>query len=166
MFEYDGQLVEEMPIELAYERAMKTWAKWVRTNVNPKKTTIFFRSISTEHKGEHWCYNSTQPIIDDSYTSLFPKLLIEIIERQIEEMNKKKRVVKYLNITKLSGHRQDAHPSIYRSSTWKIYIQKYKRLIPSYADCSHWCLPGLPDTWNRLLYASLFFDTQADLSIS
>ncbi|PPD70897.1 hypothetical protein GOBAR_DD32223 [Gossypium barbadense] len=22
-------------------------------------------------------------------------------------------------------------------------------------DCSHWCLPGVPDTWNELLYASL-----------
>ncbi|KAG6505065.1 hypothetical protein ZIOFF_037413 [Zingiber officinale] len=24
-----------------------------------------------------------------------------------------------------------------------------------FADCSHWCLPGLPDTWNELLFASL-----------
>ncbi|BAT96103.1 hypothetical protein VIGAN_08298600 [Vigna angularis var. angularis] len=22
-------------------------------------------------------------------------------------------------------------------------------------DCSHWCLPGVPDTWNELLYAQL-----------
>ncbi|KAK9922706.1 hypothetical protein M0R45_031158 [Rubus argutus] len=26
----------------------------------------------------------------------------------------------------------------------------------SSTDCSHWCLPGLPDTWNDLLYAALF----------
>jgi hypothetical protein len=23
-------------------------------------------------------------------------------------------------------------------------------------DCVHWCLPGVPDTWNELLYALLF----------
>ncbi|KAK7364550.1 hypothetical protein VNO80_13287 [Phaseolus coccineus] len=22
-------------------------------------------------------------------------------------------------------------------------------------DCSHWCLPGVPDTWNVLLYDAL-----------
>ncbi|CAK9160625.1 unnamed protein product [Ilex paraguariensis] len=27
----------------------------------------------------------------------------------------------------------------------------------SYADCVHWCLPGLQDTWNELLFAKLFY---------
>jgi hypothetical protein len=22
-------------------------------------------------------------------------------------------------------------------------------------DCSHWCLPGIPDSWNELLYSTL-----------
>jgi hypothetical protein len=22
-------------------------------------------------------------------------------------------------------------------------------------DCSHWCLPGVPSTWNQLIYAAL-----------
>jgi hypothetical protein len=25
----------------------------------------------------------------------------------------------------------------------------------TYADCIHWCLPGLPDTWNHFLYAHI-----------
>ncbi|MCE7766848.1 hypothetical protein GQL56_29935, partial [Pseudomonas putida] len=25
------------------------------------------------------------------------------------------------------------------------------------ADCTHWCLPGLPDTWNQLFYTALFY---------
>ncbi|KAM0902155.1 hypothetical protein ACQ4PT_019484 [Festuca glaucescens] len=29
-------------------------------------------------------------------------------------------------------------------------------------DCSHWCLPGVPDTWNELLYA-LFMRRQMKL---
>ena len=24
-------------------------------------------------------------------------------------------------------------------------------------DCLHWCLPGVPDTWNELLFAQLLF---------
>jgi hypothetical protein len=24
-----------------------------------------------------------------------------------------------------------------------------------YLDCSHWCLPGVPDSWNELLYAQI-----------
>ncbi|KAK9676980.1 hypothetical protein RND81_11G113800 [Saponaria officinalis] len=161
LFQYEGELIKEMPIELAYERGMRTWAKWVEKNVDPKKTTVFYRSISPEHKREQWCYNVTQPIMDESYESPFPKSLIDIVEDQILGMR-----VKYLNITKMSSYRRDAHPSVYRSRKWTIYTTKYQRLLRSYADCSHWCLPGLPDTWNRLFYASLFFYSSDDLSIS
>ncbi|XP_021842520.1 protein trichome birefringence-like 36 [Spinacia oleracea] len=164
---YKGQLLEEMPVEVAYERGMKTWAKWVEKNVDSTKTKVFFRSVSAQHNGRRGCYNVTWPIIIDEdhqgYINHFPKQLITKIENVINGINKVK--VNYLNITKLSEYRIDAHPSLYRSSwKWKLYTTKYKRLIPSYADCSHWCLPGLPDTWNRLLYASLFFDTSRNTS--
>ncbi|KAH9602123.1 hypothetical protein KSS87_020996 [Heliosperma pusillum] len=164
LFQYDGKLTEEMPIELAYERGMKTWAKWVEKNVNPEKTAVFFRSISPEHHREQWCYNVTQPTMDESYKSRYPDSLVNIVEGIIKGMRKLQ--VKYLNITKLSSYRRDAHPSVYRSLNWKIYTTKYKRLVQSYADCSHWCLPGLPDTWNRLLYTSLFFNSSGHMSTS
>ncbi|KAK4406930.1 protein trichome birefringence-like 6 [Sesamum angolense] len=41
-----------------------------------------------------------------------------------------------------SHFRPDAHPSIYGR----------KSVNPGVEDCSHWCLPGVPDTWNELLY--------------
>lgn len=53
-----------------------------------------------------------------------------------------KTQVYLLDITFLSQLRKDAHPSAYSGQH------------PG-NDCSHWCLPGLPDTWNQLLYASL-----------
>ncbi|KAL9244462.1 hypothetical protein vseg_018237 [Gypsophila vaccaria] len=164
LFQYEEKLIDEMPIELAYERGMKTWAKWVESNVDSKKTTVFYRSISPEHKGGQWCYNVTLPITDESYESSFPRSLIDIVENLINGMSKLR--VKYLNITKMSSYRRDAHPSVYRTSKWEIYTTKYQRLLQSYADCSHWCLPGLPDTWNRLLYASLFFYSSDNLSSS
>ncbi|CAO2814530.1 unnamed protein product [Amaranthus hypochondriacus] len=159
LFEYKGNLTKEMPIELAFKRGMKTWAKWTVKNIDPNKTSVVFRSISAEHKMRQynqWCYNVTQPMKDDeSYVSVYPKSLIQIIENMINEIRKPK--IKYLNITELSEYRIDAHPSVYRSIHWKNIAHNFESVL-RYADCSHWCLPGLPDTWNRLLYASLFFN--------
>ncbi|XP_021842453.2 protein trichome birefringence-like 38 [Spinacia oleracea] len=156
--EYKGKLIEEMPIEQAYEIGMKTWATWIEENVDPKKSNVFFRSISAEHKTKTpktWCYNKTQLALDQSKASVYPNSLVDIIERLIKSFTKSQ--VKYLNITKLSRYRIDAHPGIYRYKDWKDLTRKTKDIVSLRPDCSHWCLPGLPDTWNRLLYASLFF---------
>ncbi|XP_021753682.1 protein trichome birefringence-like 43 [Chenopodium quinoa] len=160
LFEYEGKLVEEMPIELAYERAMTTWSTWINSNVDSNNTSVYFRSLSAvHHSSDDWCYNATQPLEEDSLKSVAQRsdILLPVIKKVIEGVNNIQ--VKYMNITKLSQYRRDAHPSIYRSSQWKVMIKKFENSLTGYADCSHWCLPGLPDTWNRLLYASLFFNT-------
>ncbi|GKG44647.1 trichome birefringence-like protein 2, partial [Tanacetum coccineum] len=56
-----------------------------------------------------------------------------------------KTPVIYLNISKLTDYRKDGRPSIYR--TWG----KSKKQVAAQQlqDCSHWCLPGVPDTWNE-----------------
>ncbi|TQE03104.1 hypothetical protein C1H46_011275 [Malus baccata] len=48
-----------------------------------------------------------------------------------------------LDITLLSQLRKDGHPSVYGLDG------KHGN------DCSHWCLAGVPDSWNELLYAIL-----------
>ncbi|PPD99881.1 hypothetical protein GOBAR_DD03061 [Gossypium barbadense] len=48
--------------------------------------------------------------------------------------------VKLLDITALSDLRDEAHNSYYGKKS---------------PDCLHWCLPGVPDTWNELLSAQL-----------
>ncbi|KAJ6412348.1 hypothetical protein OIU84_005412 [Salix udensis] len=54
-----------------------------------------------------------------------------------------------LNVTGMSARRKDGHPSVY-------YLGP-SRGPPSllHQDCSHWCLPGVPDSWNELLYTPL-----------
>lgn len=146
-----------MEIESAFNMGIRTWANWIDRNVDISKTTVFFRSISPEHKGKQWCYNRTQPIMDESFVYAFPQQLKEIVERTIGGMT---TPVRYLNITKLSEYRRDAHPAIYARKQEKLLITQ-QQLHP---DCSHWCLPGLPDTWNRLLYASLLLDNSEDSS--
>ncbi|PHT76708.1 hypothetical protein T459_20230 [Capsicum annuum] len=156
LFEYKGRLVDDLKLESAFEEAMKTWADWIDQNVNLTKTTVFFRSISPEHKGQNGCYNKTQPITDTSHVTPLPESVMEITDRTLSKM----RVpVRYLNITKLSKYREDAHPSIYAKKTG---LASMKRKLKPPSDCSHWCLPGLPDTWNRLLYVSLVLDHPTD----
>lgn len=68
-------------------------------------------------------------------------------------MSRMKTPVIYLNISRLTDYRKDGHPSVYRVR----YDTEEERMaaVATKQDCSHWCLPGVPDTWNELLYASL-----------
>jgi hypothetical protein len=47
-----------------------------------------------------------------------------------------------LDFTYLSQLRKDAHPTKYDGGVFG-------------GDCTHWCVAGLPDTWNVLFYAAL-----------
>lgn len=52
-----------------------------------------------------------------------------------------------LNVTQMTALRKDGHPSLY-------YLGPAGGLAAIHRqDCSHWCLPGVPDAWNELLYA-------------
>ncbi|KAJ7980336.1 Protein trichome birefringence [Quillaja saponaria] len=100
-------------------------------------------------RGGQWnsggnCDGETHPITNVSYLGPYPWMM-SILETVIAEM---KTPVFYLNITKMSDYRKDGHPSIYRQPG----MRKGPRM---FQDCSHWCLPGIPDSWNELLYATL-----------
>ncbi|CAI5482284.1 unnamed protein product [Closterium sp. Yama58-4] len=51
--------------------------------------------------------------------------------------------VQLLNITALSAMRPEAHLSRWYDKDGKA---------PGQQDCVHWCLPGVPDAWNELLF--------------
>ena len=70
----------------------------------------------------------------------------QYISDVIKQMTYGNWKVQLLNITYLTEFRKDGHPSRHREPG-----------TPGNApqDCSHWCLPGIPDTWNELLYAHL-----------
>lgn len=75
----------------------------------------------------------------------------QVIQATLRSM---KSPVRLLDISALSALRKDAHPSVYSGD-----LSPAQRANPGggSADCSHWCLPGLPDTWNQLFYALLFY---------
>ncbi|CAE5962739.1 unnamed protein product [Arabidopsis arenosa] len=139
----------------AYKRALITWAKWVDKNIDRSQTHVVFRGYSVTHfRGGPWnsggqCHKETEPIFNTRYLAKYPSKMkaLEYILRDTM-----KTPVIYMNISRLTDFRKDGHPSIYRM----VYrTEKEKREAVSHQDCSHWCLPGVPDTWNQLLYVSL-----------
>ncbi|KAE8806031.1 hypothetical protein D1007_17817 [Hordeum vulgare] len=139
----------------AYRKALTTWAKWVDKNIDPARTQVVFRGFSLTHfRGGQWnsggrCHRETEPIFNHTYLTEYPERM-RILEKVMSRM---KTPVIYLNISRLTDYRKDGHPSVYRVR----YATEEERMAAAATkqDCSHWCLPGVPDTWNELLYASL-----------
>ena len=52
----------------------------------------------------------------------------------------------------MSALRKDGHPLVY---TRKMDQEQKQYPGDFTSDCSHWCLPGVPDTWNEMLSALL-----------
>ena len=95
-------------------------------------------------RGREWnqpkknCNGELEPLSGSTYPAGAPPE-VGVVIRVLSTI---KKPVYLLDITTLSQLRKDAHPSAYNGDH-------------SGNDCSHWCLPGLPDTWNQLLYAAL-----------
>ncbi|CAA2994965.1 trichome birefringence-like 36 [Olea europaea subsp. europaea] len=140
---------KDMNPMVAYEKGLLTWANWIDLNLDPRKTRVFFRSMSPRHNRENgWkCYNQREPIGYFSHPHVPEQLLV------LREVLKRMRFPVYLqDITTMSAFRRDGHPSIYA----RALGEKAKREMGGYSsDCSHWCLPGVPDTWNEILNAML-----------
>ncbi|KAM6541452.1 hypothetical protein CsatB_005899 [Cannabis sativa] len=144
-YQEGGQVYPRLDVSTAFRKALTTWASWVDTHINPRKTRVFFRSSAPSHfSGGQWnsgghCNKATKPLTEISSTFVSDKNVV--VEEVIKQM---KTPVTVLNITGLSQYRIDGHPSVY--GTRRSNSQ----------DCSHWCLPGVPDSWNEILFAYLY----------
>ncbi|KAM5559069.1 protein trichome birefringence [Rosa sericea] len=144
----------ELNVLEAFRKALTTWSRWVDASVDTGKSMVFFRGYSASHfSGGQWnsggqCDSETLPIFNETYLRPYPPKML-VLEKVLKNM---KHHITYLNITRLTDFRKDGHPSIYR----KQNLSPAERKSPkSFQDCSHWCLPGVPDAWNEVLYAEL-----------
>ncbi|KAG6429038.1 hypothetical protein SASPL_107077 [Salvia splendens] len=154
-YQEGSHVYSDLDVHEAFRKALTTWGRWVDSNVNPKKSLVFFRGYSASHfSGGQWnsggqCDHETEPIKNDTYLAPYPSKMT-VLEKVLKGM--KKTQVTYLNVTRMTDYRKDGHPSIYR----KQHMSDEEKIKPlHFQDCSHWCLPGVPDTWNEILYAEL-----------
>ncbi|OMO91811.1 hypothetical protein COLO4_18077 [Corchorus olitorius] len=118
--------------------------EWVNSQL-PKHPhlKVFYRSISPRHfvNGD-WntggsCDNTTPMSIGK-----------EVLQEESSDHSAASAVrgtgVKLLDITALSQVRDEGHISRFSITA-----------TPGVQDCLHWCLPGVPDTWNELLFAQI-----------
>ncbi|KAK9688729.1 hypothetical protein RND81_09G006900 [Saponaria officinalis] len=147
-YELGGKLIKGMDHMKAFEIALQTWAKWVDSNIDSSKTQVFYQGVSAVHmNGSDWgeprarfCRGQTRPVEGPVYAGgRHPGE--DVVQSVLSQM---KKPVHLLDITLLTQLRKDGHPSIYAGGG------------PKLLDCSHWCLPGAPDTWNQLLYNIVF----------
>ncbi|KAK7243405.1 hypothetical protein RIF29_38200 [Crotalaria pallida] len=137
-----NKIVKDMDRMEAFKMALTTWAKWINTEVDLRKTKVLFQGITPQHyHGKEWnepevtnCAKETQPLKGSTYPIGLPPAS-HVLQGVLNKMTKP---VHLLNITILSQLRKDAHPSSYNG---------FKGM-----DCTHWCVAGLTDTWNELLY--------------
>lgn len=118
--------------------------------------------ISSNTRSADWgnekgikCFNETKPITKKRHWGTGSDK--RIMRAVADVVGRMKTPVTLINITQLSEYRIDAHSSIYTESGGRLLTDEEKEDPLHYADCIHWCLPGVPDTWNRILYAHLLF---------
>ncbi|XP_041989601.1 protein ESKIMO 1-like isoform X1 [Salvia splendens] len=161
-FDKGAMEYDEVERPVAYGRVLRTWAKWVDKNINPNRTKVFFMSMSPLHiKSLDWnnpdgikCAKETSPILNTTMPLNVgtDRRLLRIAANVTKSM---KVGVNFVNITKLSEYRKDAHTSVHTIRQGKMLTEEQQADPATYADCIHWCLPGLPDTWNEFIYARI-----------
>ncbi|KAG2619860.1 protein trichome birefringence-like 33 [Panicum virgatum] len=150
--------------EEAYGMAFRDMLQWVRDNMDLNTTRVFFTSMSPTHqKSQDWgdaaggnCYNETAMISEAGYWGSDGRRSVMRVIREILDGDGADVPLTFLNVTQLSMYRKDAHTSIYKRQ-WSQPTAEQLADPKTYADCVHWCLPGLQDTWNELLYSKLFY---------
>jgi len=119
------------------------------------------------HRGGDWktggfCHLETLPDLLSPQESLRNSFEYTTFIHALSQLSNKSKArnMSLLNVTGMTSRRRDGHLSLY-------YLgPKVGPVSPHKQDCSHWCLPGVPDSWNELLYAILLKQELAQEKIS
>lgn len=145
----------EMEVDTAYNKSLATVLDWIHREVNTSKTHVFFRTYAPVHfRGGDWrtggsCHMETLPELGSSLVPPQTWARYNILGNILSSHSNASKLgtVDLLNVTVMTLRRKDGHSSLY-------YLGPKVGPAPVHRqDCSHWCLPGVPDTWNELLYA-------------
>lgn len=155
-FMVGDRLNKSMDIKEAFRLSLETVRDWELRSAQCSKRYFFFRSYSPSHYSNGtWntggsCAGQQDPLTasttttnrwDEEYS-----WINVMIAKTTERMRTSGRKARFLNITHMTQLRPDGHPSRHREPGTPPDAPE---------DCSHWCLPGIPDAWNEVLYAHL-----------
>lgn len=154
-FQEGVEVKMEMSVESAYRRSIMKVVDWLSSEVNMSKTQVFFRSFAPVHfRGGDWrtggsCHLETLPDLRSTSVSSETATQLRIVSEGFSELmnTSHSRKLDFLNVTMMSSQRKDGHASLYYLGPPTGPAALHRQ------DCSHWCLPGIPDSWNELLYA-------------
>ncbi|XP_075653038.1 protein trichome berefringence-like 7 [Castanea sativa] len=139
-FQVGNSLNLAMPVNSGFKRALESWASWAETMINTNRTRVFFRTFESTHwSGKKWnaCKVTQRPWskTNGRERSSVSEIIIKVV--------KKMRIpVTLMHVTPMCAFRSDGHVGRWSDN-------------PNVPDCSHWCLPGVPDTWNEILLTLL-----------
>uniref|UniRef100_A0A7C9EGQ8 Uncharacterized protein n=1 Tax=Opuntia streptacantha TaxID=393608 RepID=A0A7C9EGQ8_OPUST len=139
-FQVGQSLKLGMPVADALRKALQMLASWVESSINPNRTQMFFRTFESSHwsgRTHSTCKVSQRPML--STQGREKSSISDSIIKVVKSMSVP---VTTLHVTPMGAYRSDAHVG-----TWGDN--------PSVPDCSHWCLPGLPDMWNEIVFSYL-----------
>ncbi|GMN48376.1 hypothetical protein TIFTF001_017558 [Ficus carica] len=139
-FQVGKSLKLGMPINTAFRKALGTWASWVETTVNTNRTSVFFRTFESSHWGGK--KRNTCKVTRHPWSKTNGREKSSISDNIVKVIKQMKVSVDLLHVTRMGAFRSDGHVG-----TWGDN--------PSVPDCSHWCLPGVPDMWNEILLSRL-----------
>ncbi|KAB5545402.1 hypothetical protein DKX38_013514 [Salix brachista] len=181
----EGEEVKlEMGVEDAFRKSTETVVNWIQLEVNASKTQVFFRTFAPVHfrfvrmissflvcgpmivekayftlhfRGGDWraggnCHLETLPELGSSLVPPETWTQLKITTDVFSAYSKQAAEFSILNVTGMTARRKDGHSSLYYLGSNPAPLHRQ--------DCSHWCLPGVPDSWNELLYA-LFLKHEA-----
>lgn len=101
------------------------------------KTWLLVILICTSGRNHNSCKVTQHPLSSSKGRdqSSISNIIIKIVRKMTVP-------VTVLHVTPMVAFRSDGHVG-----TWSDN--------PSVPDCSHWCLPGVPDMWNEILFSYL-----------
>ncbi|TVU36692.1 hypothetical protein EJB05_18636 [Eragrostis curvula] len=148
----------------AYKKVLTTWAGWVNENVDPARTSVFFMSMSPLHiSPQVWgnpdgirCAKETIPLLE-WHGPLWLGMDWDMFHaaRNISRHAAPRVPITFVDITTMSERRKDGHTSVHTIRQGKVLGPEEQADPGTYADCIHWCLPGVPDIWNLVLYTRI-----------
>ncbi|KAG9150793.1 hypothetical protein Leryth_002957 [Lithospermum erythrorhizon] len=148
-FQLGDSLRLGLSVANAFGIALVTWSSWVDAMINSSRTRVFFRTFEPSHWRNltlRQCNITTQPLQEAGGKDQSP--YSETVFQVVKAM---RTPVTVLHITPMSAFRSDAHVGHWSDN-------------PSLSDCSHWCLPGIPDMWNEILLSNLLPEKENEIT--